>query len=821
MKKVLCAFICAVLSFSALTSCGTPDDASHTEVKVFNRVIDETKFNIIEADGTSKFNIVRAENAGSSVLTACMDLKDAILEYTGVELEVKSDFEKKGHPEFQRQDHEILVGFTNREESEIAGAELVKARDFSIVQSGTRLSILAKDGAGVQLAVDYFIDNYIDKTNCCVATPVGENFVSKYDYPVDSFTLNGTDISEYQIAYGDAYNEQAKTIYSFVYENYGVVLSTTDGKVTSDHVISLHRDDLAPFKDMKDTLHPLEKRVDVAEGYISVYSGIILDPANAVDEFVNKYFVYEDIPEKIDITIENSSVIEENKYIRIDDTEILSEIDKKAVDRREYITNTPNNFADIPEDFKGRVFYISADGDDSADGKSEETAWASIDKLNISVLLPGDIVLFRRGDEFRGKIKGSNGVTYSAYGTGPKPIINGSKRNFADPDLWYETDVENVYKSAYNLDNVGNVVFNYSGKTGNYDELIGQLRIVGAGDFTGYKDLSKDLEFTSDLNTKEFYLYSAEGNPGDRFESIEICEGGNLFQGSNRDVTVDNLMFIFGGAHGVGTGTVENRTVQNCIFAWIGGSILKGYNGANLTRYGNAVEVYGGCDGYYVYDNWIYQIYDTGITHQYSTDDKVIVMDNIEYRGNLVELCHWSIEYYNRGSMPGSRLYNVHVHDNMTLYGCYGWGSVGREGGGALHNSFTIIDDVSDYLVENNIFAYSKGNIVRYNEGGDRKINFKNNTYVQYYGRALGYMFGKTQPYNATAVTQLAEVMKEQDPVVVFLMNDEERKAEELAKKEVQELNAAKTELEQQQKKEEAAEFERQKLAELKEMLAN
>jgi len=790
MKSIISLLLSAVLIVGSLAACNPQQ--SQTVVKTYNYVIDETKFNIIDADGTSKFNIVRAENASNVVLSASMKLKNAILEHTGVELEVKSDFEKKGHPEFQRQDYEILVGHTNREESEIAGSELVRAKDFSIVQSGTRLSIMAKDSSGITDAMDYFISNYINVDNCSVATNIGENVVVPFDYPIDAFKINGAEVSQYGVLYDSQFKTQAEAIVNFVYNNYGIAIPSSSKKVDTERTIMLHCKDNAPFADIADDISPLESGVIVRDNDISVYSGIMVDPVIAVDKFVNTYFTEENIAENVDLIIESSSAIEENPYILIDDEKTLTDIEEKAAQRREYILNTPNGYTELPENTYGRIFYVSADGDDSADGLSEETAWASIEKLNITSFLPNDIILFRRGDEFRGKIKGCAGVTYSSYGEGPKPIINGSKRNFAEPALWQETDVENVYKCSYPLENVGNVVFNYSGKIGNYDELIGQLRIVGANDFEGYQDLSADLEFTSDLSNGDFYLYSAEGNPGDRFESIEICEGGNLFQGSSKDVTVDNLMFIFGGAHGVGSGTVVNRTVKNCIFAWIGGSILKGYNGANLTRYGNAVEVYGGCDGYYVYDNWIYQIYDTGVTHQYSNNDKVIVMDNIEYRGNLIELCHWSIEYYNRGEMPGSRLHNVHVHDNMTLYGCYGWGSVGRESGGALHNSFTIIDDVENYIVENNIFAYSKGNIVRYNEGGDRKIKFKNNTYVQYYDRALGYMFGKTEKYLSTAVAQLVDVMHEEDPVIVFLMHDAEKEAEEAAKAAA--LEAAKVE---------------------------
>ena len=794
-KKILCFLLSALFISTSMLSCEKKSDDTNGDVEKKEYVydIDETKFNVILPDGTSNFNIVRKENASGAVLDACMTLKNRILEDTGVELEIKSDFEKEGHPEFQRQDYEILIGHTNREESDIADKELNKAKDFAILQSGTRIAILAKDDSNVGLAVDYFIENYIDPEKCSVSLDNGESKVIAFDYPIDKFTINGIDASEYAVCYSnDEFKEYADAVKDFIYDNYGYSVQTAKDVNSADHKIIFNADQ-TEYVTEGNELAVLESRLLAENGNIVLLSGILVDAKQDAEKFVNTYFNPEEVSENIEYTIESSSLINESKYIKVDDKEFLSEIDQKAAERRDYIKNTPNGYTNPGENFTGKIYYFSNDGSDSNDGLSEETPFSSIEKLNILKLNPGDIVLFNRGDEFRGKIKLSDGVTYSSYGEGEKPIINGSKRNFADPGLWNETDVENVYKCSYSLENVGNIVFNYSGEIGNYEETIGQLQVVGVNEFESYKDLDEDLEFASDLNSNELYLYCENGNPGDRFDSIEICEGGNIFQGSNKDVTVDNLTIIFGGSHGVGSGTVENRTVQNCIFAWIGGSILKGYNGANVTRYGNAVEVYGGCNGYYVYDNWIYQIYDTGITHQFSTNDQIIKMENIEYRGNIVELCHWSIEYYNRGKEPGSLLANVHVHDNMTLYGCYGWGSVGRESGGALHNSFQIVDDVTNYVVENNIFAYSKGNIVRYNEGGDRKIIFKNNTYVQYYDRSLGYMFGKNEKFDGGAVSLLVDVMKEENPVIVFLMHDEEREAEEAAKKAAEEAAALET----------------------------
>ena len=782
MKKLICLVLVPLLIASTFLSCKKSDK------KVFHYTVDESLFNVIEADGTSRFDIVRAENASEAVLSACMALKKAIEEKTGVALEIKSDFEKAGHPEFQRQDNEILVGHTNREESTLAEKELSKARDYAILQSGTRIAVLSGDDRYIMDAVQAFIDAFIHPETCTVSTEPSQKVVSHYDYPVKNFTINGADVGEYAVTYSeDVYKPYAEEIRDFVYEQYGVSLDigrSIPKKSAATRQIMLEREDKEPFLSLlNSSLSPVQTAVRVDdEGNIALCSGVFLDKTKEVDSFVKKYFDESQITENLSVTIENTVETREMKSVRFDDTDLLNEIDEKAEQYRDAVVHSVSEYTSLPENSKNTIYYISNDGNDQNNGKSPETPWASIDRLNIAGLSYGDIVLFRRGDEFRGKIKGMAGVTYSAYGVGSKPIINGSRRNYADPSYWIETDEENVYRCYYNLENVGNIVFDYSGKIGQYDETIGSLQIVGLNDFKDYHDLSADLQFCSGLISGDLYLYCEGGNPGERFRSIEICESGNLFQGSAENNTVDNLTFLFGGSHGVGSGTVKNRTVTNCIFAWIGGSILKGFDGGNTTRFGNAVEVYGGCDGYHVSNNWIYQIYDTGITHQYSTNDQVIVMQNIEYDHNLIELCHWSIEYYNRGKEPGSKLKDIHVHDNIALYGCYGWGSVGREGGGALHNSFTIVDDVTNYVVEDNIFAYSKGNIVRYNEGGDLKITFRRNTYVQYFDRMLGYVLGKNEPFTGRAVTILTETFKEEDPILVFLMNDEEKKAEEEAK---------------------------------------
>ena len=81
-------------------------------------------------------------------------------------------------------------------------------------------------------------------------------------------------------------------------------------------------------------------------------------------------------------------------------------------------------------------YFSSTDGDDSrssAEAQNSATPWKTLSKLNsiLSSLQPGDQILFKRGDVFYGSIiatkagTSSQHITFSAYGSGAKPIITG------------------------------------------------------------------------------------------------------------------------------------------------------------------------------------------------------------------------------------------------------------------------------------------------------------------------------------------------------------------------------------------------------------
>lgn len=88
-----------------------------------------------------------------------------------------------------------------------------------------------------------------------------------------------------------------------------------------------------------------------------------------------------------------------------------------------------------------RTFFVSAlSGDDRNDGRSPRSAWRTLARVNAAPLRPGDRVLFRRGEVWRGPLIPQSGeegapVTYGAYGGGNKPLLLGSvSRN--RPEDW-------------------------------------------------------------------------------------------------------------------------------------------------------------------------------------------------------------------------------------------------------------------------------------------------------------------------------------------------------------------------------------------------
>lgn len=435
-----------------------------------------------------------------------------------------------------------------------------------------------------------------------------------------------------------------------------------------------------------------------------------------------------------------------------------------------------------------KVIYISEkNGNDENDGLTPETAIKTIAGLSNIKFLRNAAVLFERGGIYRGQIVCSPNTYYGAYGEGPKPLIMQSRRNYADESLWVETEYPNVYMCTELLKNVGVIgfdhdLFDYSAAS--YDETYGWIMNKNIAGFNGIEDMDTDLQFYSDIQDNDLnklcplYVYSTEGNPGKRFSSIEIGEQYDIIDGTPVNVTIDNLAFKFTGAHAIGVSGATKFQVKNCVFSWLGGSLLSldFFNSGNPVNYGNAIET-GTCNGYYLDDNWMYQIYDTGVTHQCSRGTGSRVQKDVRYTGNLIEYVHWGIEFYN--SPEGKTENDIRITDgvydayNICRFGGYGWGSIVRyrQTSAQLYCGSSLSDN-ENQLTEYNIFDRCAGNLLTLpsnsNEVDDKNI------YIQTIGNKLGNLKGTNVTCGYESAKHIADIWGDKNAVVIVIDPEKE-----------------------------------------------
>lgn len=371
----------------------------------------------------------------------------------------------------------------------------------------------------------------------------------------------------------------------------------------------------------------------------------------------------------------------------------------------------------------GTRWYLSENGSSDNEGSAPSCPWNSLETLeeNRHRIRAGDAVLFERGSIFRGCITAVSGVYYGAYGSGDKPCIYGSKKDYAGCP-W-----EKAGENLWSLDDefpadVGNIIFDH-------------------GAVTGYKrlhrsDLHDPFDFWSDpQDGNRLYLYM-DKDPAASFTSIEIAFNLWLFQlGNCTDIVVDNLTFKYGGGHGVRGSGCRDITVRNCEFGFLGGSYLTGFRNGT-TRYGNAVEFMAGSKRVLVENCWVYQIYDSGYTHQGLTN---YCASDITFRDSLLEYCGMgSIEYW---LGPDSLCRNVTYSGNIMRYAGYGFGGIQRpdkEMSAHIQSNGACCNQADNFRIENNIFELSTYDLVNAQSKMNTLPVLKGNMYIQSAGSRLG-----------------------------------------------------------------------------------
>lgn len=494
----------------------------------------------------------------------------------------------------------------------------------------------------------------------------------------------------------------------------------------------------------------------------------------------------------------------------------LNEIEIKAEQLKDLILNAKSQL-----EFSGNIYYVSNDGDDDNSGLSITAPWKSLEKVSNSKLSDGDTVLFRCGDIFRGYVKTHSNVTYGSYGNGKKPRLYGSEKNLADETLWELFDGEhNIWRLTEKTLDVGTLVFN----DGEYHSVklipsyIGNKFVCRDDEnkpFDVRKEMLRDLDVywhfdekivgnsvfgnnsyvpdVKDDSKGEVYLRCDKGNPGKIFKSIENLAGRHMFYvGSNENVKIDNLCMKYIGKHAVAAGgnCVKGLNVTNCEIGWIGGAIQhyagtdpnypQGKRGS-VTRFGNGVEVYGGCSDYKVSNCYIYQVYDAGITHQITTNGEKFEIKNVLYKNNLIENCVYGIEYFldmNNGDTE-SIMDGINICENIIRLSGYGWGQQRHNTDTpALIKGWNYVNRAKNFVICDNIFDRCRYRMLHLVAKQKESLPIlSDNIYIQNNGGMIGE-YGENnseQPdmllFDFNAEKTISEILCDKEAKVLILDN--------------------------------------------------
>lgn len=372
----------------------------------------------------------------------------------------------------------------------------------------------------------------------------------------------------------------------------------------------------------------------------------------------------------------------------------------------------------------GTKYYVSSiNGNDDNDGLSPSTALKSLVAAAKLSLKAGDALLLERGSVFRltNSFNLKSGITYAAYGTGNKPAVYGSAMNYAVASIWHPFEkMKNVWvlDMAFSGD-VGNIVFNHGEAASNKIDYI--------------YNMNQNGDFYYDTAACKLYLYLDKGNPAKAYKDIEISPRFILFSvpTGGHDIIIDNISLKYSGNFAIRGIQLNNISVTNCEIAWIGGAYLP--NGNDV--YGNGIEV-GGISNSEFKNNWVYQIFDSGMTFQLSEGDAA----NVTYSENLFEFCGMSgFEWWITSSIGVVEyaIKNVLFDSNIVRFTGYGWIYGTKRGARHIQGPFQTQDysNMENFVFSNNIFDCAQGGINFYkwftpNESIVRPI-WKNNTYYQ------------------------------------------------------------------------------------------
>jgi len=278
---------------------------------------------------------------------------------------------------------------------------------------------------------------------------------------------------------------------------------------------------------------------------------------------------------------------------------------------------------DNPNPLPSDVYYVSNSGDDSNDGLSENTPWKSLDRVSGALasnanggwILPGNKILFKRGDSFYGQLLVNRSGTsddlieISSYGNenDELPIISGSGGDISGGDyfqaitltnssnlllskIWVKNDRRDGSRYSYGehssfgikvvANQWGGITRNLTFKNLKVSDVFG-ISIPPPSEFnslkaTGIRFESEENEPTNEVTVKDIVIedsyFTNIGKAGVWAIHKGLTDDNDDTINRNQNFTIRNNTFYQTGGSGVILSKTMNALVENNDFDQTGHS---------------------------------------------------------------------------------------------------------------------------------------------------------------------------------------------------------------------------------------------------------
>lgn len=286
--SIMMAAVLALLSLAACDNAGVGSESSSE-----NTETEAPPESILLAD-LPNYVLVRPENSSDELTVMVTRFRTDLLEATGIEsIKYKDDFYREGVASLEKGEFEILVGDTNREESQIFLSEL-RYKDYGYAVINNKIVIAGHNDEATQKAIDLFEEEVLNvKPEDETVFMYHETKKVEAEYATDNMTIGSIPVKGLKIVYPskDKYAESdfAEAIADLLSEVSGYAVKAYSSKdavyTDSDGIIIVGSLDDNRGITLPADLKPEESYIAVKDKTILVGGGASLGIYNAAAEF--------------------------------------------------------------------------------------------------------------------------------------------------------------------------------------------------------------------------------------------------------------------------------------------------------------------------------------------------------------------------------------------------------------------------------------------------------------------------------------------------------------------------------------------------------